>query len=311
MHAFPGREQEQCYLAGRLQSLLGEKDATKAVFFRTNSGMQNYAVYLRRKNIPCRMREQSRSVYEHFIVQDIMAYLLLAEQSGKRAELEPLLRILNKPCRYINREDAGKVKEILEQSAQKASDIPAAGKLAGQLSAMHGMKLPMAVTYVLKAVGYEKYLRQLSLGKPDRWQEWQEMLAWLKNDAANFSSASEWQAMQKAYGEELEMSWKSRKKEAGTEEQDAETNVIQLMTVHASKGLEFDHVLIPDCNEGSFPYGRMPDEETVEEERRVFYVAMTRAKDSLELLYLTGTKNSPRLPSRFLNPLLDTQKKSD
>lgn len=75
------------------------------------------------------------------------------------------------------------------------------------------------------------------------------------------------------------------------------------MTVHASKGLEFDHVYLPDCNERIFPHGCLPDEEACEEERRIFYVAMTRAKKSLELFFVTGTKERPRLPSRFLNPL--------
>ena len=78
---------------------------------------------------------------------------------------------------------------------------------------------------------------------------------------------------------------------------------MRLMTVHGAKGLEFDRVWIPDCNERVFPYGRMPDESTVEEERRLFYVAMTRAKKNLELLYLIGTEERPRHPSRFLNSL--------
>ena len=78
---------------------------------------------------------------------------------------------------------------------------------------------------------------------------------------------------------------------------------VHLLTVHGAKGLEFDNVWIPDCNEKIFPHGTMPDESTVEEERRIFYVAMTRAKKNLELLYLTGTKERPRQPSRFLNPL--------
>jgi DNA helicase-2/ATP-dependent DNA helicase PcrA len=170
---------------------------------------------------------------------------------------------------------------------------------------MHGMKLPLAITYILKAVGYEKYLRQLSLGKPEKRLEWEELLEWLREDAANYNTASEWLALQRAYGEELNVERNNRRKGAEEAERDSEADVVQLMTVHASKGLEFDHVFIPDCNEGGFPHGRMPEAETVEEERRVFYVAMTRAKESLELLYLTGTKNSPRLPSRFLNPLLD------
>ncbi|MDE5587798.1 MAG: ATP-binding domain-containing protein [Acetatifactor sp.] len=76
------------------------------------------------------------------------------------------------------------------------------------------------------------------------------------------------------------------------------------MTVHGAKGLEFDRVIIPDCNEKIFPHGELQTRERIEEERRIFYVAMTRAKKSLELLYLTGDSARPRLPSRFLNPLL-------
>ena len=77
------------------------------------------------------------------------------------------------------------------------------------------------------------------------------------------------------------------------------------MTAHASKGLEFDAVFIPNCNEGTFPYGKMPDEEAVEEERRIFYVAMTRAVSDLYLLYINGKENSKYVRSRFLNPLAD------
>lgn len=69
------------------------------------------------------------------------------------------------------------------------------------------------------------------------------------------------------------------------------------------KGLEFDHVWIPDCNEKTFPHGSSREPEHCEEERRIFYVAMTRAKKGLELLCLTGTRERPRFPSRFLIPL--------
>ena len=89
-----------------------------------------------------------------------------------------------------------------------------------------------------------------------------------------------------------------------------EGEILQLLTVHGSKGLEFDRVWIPDCNEGVFPHGKMPGGDTLEEERRIFYVAMTRAKKNLELLCLTGTEERPRLPSRFLGPLWSFQPQS-
>ena len=75
---------------------------------------------------------------------------------------------------------------------------------------------------------------------------------------------------------------------------------IRLLTMHAAKGLEFTYVCIPNVNEGVIPHGKLPDEESIEEERRLFYVAVTRAKKILDILYLTGSKEHPGFPSRFL-----------
>ncbi len=111
---------------------------------------------------------------------------------------------------------------------------------------------------------------------------------------------------QEAYAKSLEQKDAESGEAPGQKKKGQEKGkkAVQLLTVHGSKGLEFDRVWIPDCNERIFPHGNMPDEGAVEEERRIFYVAMTRAKKSLELLYLTGTKERPRQPSRFLNPLM-------
>ena len=79
------------------------------------------------------------------------------------------------------------------------------------------------------------------------------------------------------------------------------------MTMHSSKGLEYDTVIILDINEGNIPKMRQGiklDRKELEEERRIFYVAMTRAKKALILSYVTGTKDRPKLPSCFIEPLL-------
>lgn len=293
LSGFAGKEQEQSYLVEKLKKLCADRraDESTAVLFRTNSCMQKFAAFLHRNHIPYRMKEQNKSIYEHFIVKDIMAYLLLAEGQENR---EYLLRIMNRPCRFISREMTD-----MDEASSKGMR-----QLRKQLSCMKGLSLPLSVTYVLKATGYERYLRQISAGRPEKWQEWQELLEWLKREAANYQNVQEWQEAQWLYNKNLE---ENRKDNARENLQGADSErefAVQLMTVHASKGLEFDSVFIPDCNEGVFPYSRMPDMESVEEERRILYVAMTRAKESLELLYLTGTEKSPRLPSRFLNPLL-------
>lgn len=284
---FPGKEQEQDYLVQRLRELLQTGEVPEAaVLFRTNAAMQSFASALRREKLPYSMKEQGKSIYEHFIVMDIMAYLLLAEG---REEREYLLRIINRPCRFISREE-------VEGGGNASAGMQ---QLQRQLQSMRRLPPRLGISYVLKAVGYERYLRRMSADNPGQWEEWQEILEWLSADAGHYERASRWYEEQKLYTEAVE-----KRREAAGERRGEDAAPIRLMTVHASKGLEFDTVLIPDCNEGVFPYGRMPDTEQSEEERRLLYVAMTRAKRNLELLYLTGTKNSPRLPSRFLNPLL-------
>lgn len=88
---------------------------------------------------------------------------------------------------------------------------------------------------------------------------------------------------------------------------------VTLMTMHGSKGLEYDKVFIINCNEGSTPHRKARSEEEIEEERRMFYVGMTRAKKELTLLYVTGEKGTKKEsgagvmpPSRFLKEIRET-----
>lgn len=84
---------------------------------------------------------------------------------------------------------------------------------------------------------------------------------------------------------------------------DLQADHIHLMTMHACKGLEYDNVYLPDLNEGLLPTRKAHTQDAIEEERRLFYVAMTRAKEHLELLYVKGSAENPATPTRFLLPL--------
>ena len=83
-----------------------------------------------------------------------------------------------------------------------------------------------------------------------------------------------------------------------------EENSVTLMTLHASKGLEFRRVYLIDLNEGLVPHRRAKTKEEIEEERRVLYVAMTRAKEELYLLYTEKRGGREIPPSRFLHGLM-------
>lgn len=316
--SFQDREEESVYLLEQLREWrekhMGDSECC-AVLFRTNAFMQGTAARLKSAGIPYLMSEKVQSIYDHFIMKDIMAYLLLAAGDWKR---EYLLRIINKPSRYISREAVGDGRSIKELekyyenslwNVKRESGTGTPGRMGGtecvlknleklqrQLLCLASLSPAAAVNYILKAVNYESYLRVLSAGNPEKAEEWREFIEWVKADAARFSTPREWLEAQNAYTAALEGQPRAASEEKGEK--------IRLMTVHGAKGLEFHTVFIPDCNEKVFPHGSMPDGQEVEEERRIFYVAMTRAKVSLELLYLSGDRIRPRLPSRFLNPLL-------
>ncbi len=169
---------------------------------------------------------------------------------------------------------------------------------------MSDLRPALAIRYLRKVVGYEQYLRQKCIkegGEANRLEEWFWILDWLTEDASGFATQEEWRTAQNDADRILKNQERRSGNKSGKEE-DIADNRIRLLTAHGSKGLEFDHVWIPDCNEKVFPHGAATA-ENCEEERRLFYVAMTRARKSLELLYLIGTKERPRLPSRFLNRL--------
>ena len=304
LNSFETQKEEYIYLMKKIIDCQN-KNFSCAVLFRTNYIMQSFAIALQRAEIPFCMKEKKVNLYQKGIILDIMAYLRLAYGIGNR---EDLLRIINKPSRYIKRE-AIQVKdgkpdfEALIQYYDKPwiDDIHKREmkdyiyKLQIHFLSLGKMSFVSGITYILKAFGYEEYLMQQPVGI-DKKEEWKQLIEWLKEDASNFKTLNEWLIFQETYDKEQENNINNNNHDKGDSH-------VQLMTIHASKGLEFDYVWIPDCNEMIYPFGRMPDEKTIEEERRIFYVAMTRAKYSLGILYVVGTRERPRLPSSFLNPL--------
>ncbi len=320
VRAYTDKEGQYSHMLKEIAACLGEGESC-AVLFRTNSFMQGFAARLKAADILYEMKERVSSIYEHFIVTDIMAYLQLACGEGRR---EHILRVMNKPSRYISREAVGEGAWDASKMLDYYRNIQMPGerkngikneiiRLDKQLKSIRELSLRPAVSYILKVMGYEQYLKEKAGNNSEKWQEWQELLEWLKEDASAYANLKEWKDFQREYTKAMEKGQAAEgrqpgKKRAGEPAKDGR-KAVQLLTVHGAKGLEFDRVWIPDCNEKVFPHGTMPDEAAVEEERRIFYVAMTRAKKRLELLYLTGTKERPRQPSRFLNPLFGGKSK--
>lgn len=327
IRSFVSKTEEYEYLVSELRGFIGSRpEETCGVLFRTNGNMQFLASMLVREGIPFQMKERTGNLYEHFIAKDIMAYLKLAAGERSRALF---LQIMNRPLRHIDRESVGNSNQVnfadLERwysirgqsGNMQSTDVQTVGtrnadrrtadtqatveirRLETQLTSLKRMSPGLAISYVCKAIGYERYLKERKDAK-EHLEEWLDILEYLREDAKGYDTVEEWEKGQKSG----EVKQSSKQTGNANAQSTANESPIHLMTVHASKGLEFDSVRMPDCNEKVYPHGNMPDKETVEEERRIFYVGMTRAKKHLELLCTTGTKERPRVLSRFLNPLI-------
>ena len=169
IRSFSGREEQYACLVRMLQETVQTRESC-AVLFRTNSYMQGFASRLKASDIPYEMKEHAVSIYEHFIVKDIMAYLQTAQGEGDR---ELLLRIMNKPSRYLSREALGRAGAKSEEPAAATllgamkkyydtAQLPESQrqrarreleKLERQLKSVRGFLLRPAVSYILKAMG--------------------------------------------------------------------------------------------------------------------------------------------------------------
>ena len=292
--SFEDKKAEQMYLFERiktLSSIIPYKDM--AVIFRTNREAALLIPGLEETGIPYTLRGKRKSKYAHFTVCDMVAYLQAATGFTNRSVL---LAFINKPVRGIDREKLPEgnvnLNELAESYQSEGNTETAAGirQLQNHLARISGMSPWPAISYIRKVVGYDNWLLEKAGGDRDKMEEWLLTLDSVHNEAKAYTNLQEWINYAKLSGNKTEESQIS--------------DGVQLITLHSAKGLEFSYVCIPDVNEGVIPHGRMLSVTVREEERRLFYVGMTRAKKALDILYLTGTKDYPKLPSGFLNPLL-------
>lgn len=156
-----------------------------------------------------------------------------------------------------------------------------------------------AIQFLRKKVGYEEFLREYAAGRQMQVSDLLEILSEIEEAAKPFATMEEWFEHVEEYSNQLRIL--SRQK------QDNRPGV-RLMTMHAAKGLEFDTVFIIQANEGRIPYKKAVQEEQTEEERRLFYVAMTRAKEILKISYVKEKNGKEQNPSRFVDELFERVK---
>ncbi len=263
-----------------------------ALLYRTNRTPRVMAEQLVRCSLPFQMGDTLPNIYEHWVSQDVLTYLLIAAGSRRRADF---LRIINRPKRYIPRsafpDPEVSVPALREAVADREWIAERVDRLAYDLKMLAGMRPWAAVNYVRKGIGYEDYLKEFAEDRRIRPDELFQVLDELQESAAPFATLSEWMAHMEEYTKKLQQEKERKKKER---------HGVAVTTMHSSKGLEYRIVFIMDANEGITPHDKANLPEEMEEERRLFYVAMTRAKTYLHICCVRERFNRDLLPSRFI-----------
>lgn len=286
--------EENLAIAREIQLYLqsGVRPGDIAVLYRTNAGPRFLMEKLMEYNLPFRTRDTVPNLYEHWISRNILTYIRIA--MGSRAR-EDILQVINRPKRYISREampdETVSFEKMKAFYAEKDWIAERIESLEGDLRAIARMSPLAAVNYIRQGMGYDEYLIEYAAFRRMRPEELLETADELKESAAGFKTFDEWFAHIEAYKEELLRQAAQRR---------TETDAITLATMHSAKGLEFPIVYILDANEGITPHSRAMLDEDMEEERRLFYVAMTRAKTRLHVYAVRERYHKKAEVSRFV-----------
>ena len=269
----------------------GENLENTAVLLRTNQEAEGLIAAFMERQIPFTMKEKLPNLFQHWICRNLLAYMRFAQ--GERSR-KLFLEIMNRPNRYISRDAVVSGREIsFEQLRDFYKDkdwmCDRLTTMETRLRILKGLPPYAAINFIRKGMGYEEYLQEYALYRKIKPEELGEILDRLSESAKGMNTLKEWEEYIEDYTRKLEEQAGKQKKEG-----------VQILTLHGAKGLEFDRVYILNVNEGSIPYRKAVLAPAVEEERRLFYVGMTRARKFLTLCYVKKQYEKEREPSRFL-----------
>lgn len=266
-----------------------------AVLVRTVGEFAVFESEFLMRGIPYQTKERKSDLYHHWIADDLMAYCSLSLQlAGGRLQRRELLRIMNRPSRYLLRDSVEQNEITKEQWAAYYSGSPkmqeTIAELFRHLERMQQMSAYAALVYIRKVIGYENYLIESADRTGKDVAELYARFDLLLEDAKGGISKQEWMNVIRL----------KRREEEKNRQGDQDRKGVHLMTMHGAKGLEFECVFLADCVEAVVPGTRAVLIKQIEEERRLFYVAMTRAKGRLYFCVPAVYRNHNALVSRFV-----------
>ena len=260
-----------------------------AVLYRTSAGIGSLVRKLMENGIPFQIRDKLPDMFEHWIAKDIFAYIRLACGTANRADF---ISVCNKPKRYIGRDyltdeeiDLDKLCTYYEDKQWMVERIV---KLKKDLKTVAKLNPYAAVNYIRRGIGYDDYINEYAVSHHIQADELFDVLNDIHESAREHNTFAEWDRAVSEYRQRVH--------------EVPRDNIprVTLTTMHSSKGLEFDTVFIIDANEGVCPHKKAVLDTDIEEERRMFYVAMTRAKRHLYIYSAYEKYNKTLDVSRFL-----------
>ncbi len=280
----------------RKESASGGNYSDNAVLFRTNSTAAGFVRKLVEYSVPFVTRDGVPNVFEHWIARDVITYMNIAMGSRKRSDF---LQIINRPKRYIGRDYLADAEISFDNLEKYYEDknwmIERVDRLKYDILAMASMSPYAMINYLRKGVGYDGYLDEYAQSHNMQVRELYDVMDELMESARNFKTFNEWFAYIDEYGTKLRESYAAMDKQ----------NAVILTTMHSSKGLEYPVVYIIDANEEITPHKKAVFVPEIEEERRMFYVAMTRAKRRLNIYYARKRYNKEIEVSRFVKEIME------
>ncbi len=295
LRSFATQREQNAYVIETIQRLAREEGVPydeMAVLYRTNAQPGLLIRQMTEANLPYLSREHVPCLYDHWIARDLATYVQLA--AGERSRTA-FLRVMNRPSRFLSRESLPyeKVSFPLWRAYYQGDGrmTERIDKLETDLKILSGLRPFSAVNYIRKAIGYEEYVTSCAREHRLPPGELLDILDEIQEEAKEYATYGDWIS----HMEESRKTWAAR-----PQRETATDDAVRLLTLHAAKGLEFDTVFLVDVCETIVPYKKALLPEDLEEERRLFYVGMTRAKRRLYLLSPAQIRNKAMTPSRFL-----------
>lgn len=307
-------DDEARLVAGQIFDRIGsQKEASYgdfAVIYRTNRQARAFVDAFMNKRIPFILKDAPKTVYDHWVSLDLIAYLRIAMDIGSSGDW---VRVINKPFRYISKKSLAKAERSVDffDALLNDEDIKDFQKknledLYEDLNYVRGLSPQYGISYIRTTLDYDRYILEYCHERKIRAQQIVEILDELESAASNYKTILDFFKHIDQVREEVK---KSSDKTTGSSLATRADEGVVLTTMHSSKGLEFESVYIVGVNEGVIPY-QVADEARVdiEEERRLFYVAITRSKKELVISSPLKRFGKKVGPSMFLKDLQENRR---